>query len=175
MSVLHEGINQPFLFQELNLGYHAPRGVWILYPVLGGVFHGDTKKHHYTPIAKYYKFSQCGSRYNVASTSKENGHISDNYVEESLQSSLRSEGIDGHSVSTMHLNEDILGLEKRHLLIQIDGDWGPWTSWISCSISCGKGGFRKRTRKCDNPVPKGTGENCVGEHEQLKICMVAEI
>ena len=159
----------------MNLGYHAPRGVWILYPVLGGVFNGDTKKHHYTPIAKYYKFSQCGSRYNVASTSKENGHISDNYVEESLQSSLRSEGIDGHSVSTMHLNEDILGLEKRHLLIQIDGDWGPWTSWISCSISCGKGGFRKRTRKCDNPVPKGTGENCVGEHEQLKICMVAEI
>ena len=146
-----------------------------MYPVLGGVFNGDTKKHHFTPIAKYYKFSQCGSRYNVASTSKENGHISDNYVEESLQSSLRIDGTGGRSVSTMHLNEDILGLEKRRLLIQIDGDWGPWTSWSSCSISCGKGGVRKRTRKCDNPVPKGTGENCVGEHEQLKSCLVAEI
>ena len=159
----------------MNLGYHAPRGVWILYPVLGGVFNGDTKKHHYTPIAKYYKFSQCGSHYNVASTSKENSHLSDNDVEESLQSSLRGDGIGGHIVSTMRLNENILGLEKRRLLIQIDGEWGPWASWSSCSISCGKGGFRKRTRKCDNPAPKGTGENCVGEHEQLKSCMVAEM
>jgi len=159
----------------LNLGYHAPRGVWILYPVLGGVFNGHTKKHHYTPIAKYYKFSQCGSRYNLASISNENDHISDDYVEESFQSSLRSRGIGGYSVNTMNLNEDTVGLKKRRLLIQIDGDWGPWTSWSSCSISCGKGGVRKRTRKCDNPVPKGTGENCVGEHEQLKSCLVAEI
>ena len=146
-----------------------------MYPVLGGVFNGDTKKHHYTPIAKYYKFSQCGSRYNLASISKENDHISDNYVEESLQSSLGSRGVGGYSVNTMHLTEDIIGLKKRRLLIHIDGDWGPWTSWSSCSISCGKGGVRKRARQCDNPAPKGTGENCVGEHEQLKSCLVAEI
>ena len=111
----------------------------------------------------------------MASTSKENDHILDNYVEESLQSSLRGGGIGGHSLNTMHRAEDIIGLKKRRLLMQIDGDWGPWTSWNSCSISCGKGGVRKRTRKCDNPVPKGTGENCVGEHEQLKSCLVAEI
>ena len=146
-----------------------------MYPVLGGVFNGDTKKHHYTPIAKYYKFSQCGSRYNLASISKENEHISDNYGEESLQSSLGSRGVGGYSVNTVHLREDTLGLKKWRLLIQIDGDWGPWTSWSSCSISCGKGGVRKRTRQCDNPVPKGTGENCVGAHEQLKSCLVAEI
>ena len=146
-----------------------------MYPVLGGVFNGDTKKHHYTPIAKYYKFSQCGSRYNQASISKENEQISDNYVEESLQSSLGSREVDGYSVNTVDLKEDQIGLKKRRLLIQIDGDWGPWTSWSSCSISCGKGGVRKRARQCDNPVPKGTGENCVGEHEQLKSCLVAEI
>ena len=146
-----------------------------MYPVLGGVFNGDTKKHHYTPIAKYYKFSQCGSRYTQASISKDFEHISDNYVEESLQSSLGSRGVGGYSVNTVHLNEDTIGLKKRRLLIQIDGNWGPWTSWSSCSISCGKGGVRKRARQCDNPAPKGTGENCVGEHEQLKSCLVAEI
>ena len=48
--------------QELNLDYQAPRGVWIIYPVLGGLFSGHLKKHYITPIAKYHKFSQCGSR-----------------------------------------------------------------------------------------------------------------
>ena len=45
----------------MNLSHQAARGVWILYPVLGGIYFGGTKKHYYTPIAKYYKFKPCGN------------------------------------------------------------------------------------------------------------------
>ena len=54
--------------------------------------------------------------------------------------------------------------------IQVQGEWGPWTAWSPCSLSCGQGGNQKRSRKCDNPVPRGTGMACVGESDHSRLC-----
>lgn len=42
-----------------------------------------------------------------------------------------------------------------------DGGWTHWSSWGSCSVTCGYGS-RKRTRSCTNPRPKGSGKQCSG-------------
>ena len=41
----------------------------------------------------------------------------------------------------------------------IDGNWGPWSTWTSCSSSCGSG-RQIRTRLCDDPAVGNGGENC---------------
>lgn len=50
-----------------------------------------------------------------------------------------------------------------------DGKWGDWTEWSDCTAVCG-GGFRKRTRKCDNPPPSAGGSQCIGCNVQYEIC-----
>ena len=30
----------------------------------------------------------------------------------------------------------------------LEGSWMPWSTWGGCSLSCGKGGFRTRSRHC---------------------------
>ncbi|VDI03482.1 Hypothetical predicted protein [Mytilus galloprovincialis] len=49
------------------------------------------------------------------------------------------------------------------------GNWGRWTRWSSCSVSCG-GGSRKRTRSCDNPAPSNGGLDCSGYSTDSKKC-----
>ncbi|XP_076079208.1 coadhesin-like [Mytilus galloprovincialis] len=49
------------------------------------------------------------------------------------------------------------------------GNWGRWTRWSSCSVSCG-GGSRKRTRSCDNPAPANGGPDCSGYSTDSKKC-----
>lgn len=44
-------------------------------------------------------------------------------------------------------------------LCPVDGNYSNWSSFGSCSKSCGVG-EKSRTRKCDNPVPVGEGRNC---------------
>ena len=41
----------------------------------------------------------------------------------------------------------------------VDGNWGEWGSWTTCSKTC-SGGLRKRTRTCSNPLPQYGGLNC---------------
>ena len=43
--------------------------------------------------------------------------------------------------------------------VSVDGEWGPWTEWGGCSVSCG-GGERKRTRNCDSPFAQYGGLEC---------------
>ncbi|XP_075117575.1 SCO-spondin-like [Leptodactylus fuscus] len=52
---------------------------------------------------------------------------------------------------------------------RLDGDWGIWSSWSTCSVSCGDG-VQSRSRRCDNPVPQNGGHDCVGDHEQKRLC-----
>ncbi len=51
----------------------------------------------------------------------------------------------------------------------VDGQWSDWSEWAPCTTSCG-GGFRTRYRFCDNPLPDGGGEDCVGPGMQNFSC-----
>lgn len=50
-----------------------------------------------------------------------------------------------------------------------DGGWSKWSSWRSCSATCG-GGFQMRTRSCDAPKPKYGGAQCKGSYYQTISC-----
>ena len=51
----------------------------------------------------------------------------------------------------------------------VNGNWGAWTQWSTCSLSCG-GGSRKRSRRCDNPPPNSGGTHCPGDDHQIDYC-----
>lgn len=54
-----------------------------------------------------------------------------------------------------------------------DGDWTAWSTWSSCSASCG-GGTQTRTRFCTNPAPDlpNGGLNCVGSATDSQSCNI---
>ncbi|XP_012732974.2 complement component 7b [Fundulus heteroclitus] len=52
----------------------------------------------------------------------------------------------------------------------IHGSWSCWSSWGTCS-----GGQRSRTRSCNNPAPRGGGQNCIGEQREQKPCEEPDI
>ena len=53
-----------------------------------------------------------------------------------------------------------------------------WQSWSTCSVLCGKEGFRIRKRYCTNPLPQFGGKDCYGKDnergpcEELKPCPI---
>uniref|UniRef100_A0A8C5PCV9 Uncharacterized protein n=1 Tax=Leptobrachium leishanense TaxID=445787 RepID=A0A8C5PCV9_9ANUR len=51
----------------------------------------------------------------------------------------------------------------------VDGRWSLWSSWTSCSLSCG-GGIRQRTRECSNPAPLYGGHACDGNALESEVC-----
>ncbi|XP_005733181.1 hemicentin-1 isoform X1 [Pundamilia nyererei] len=51
----------------------------------------------------------------------------------------------------------------------ISGNWGPWSSWGSCSKTC-NGGQMRRYRTCDNPRPAYGGRACAGADTQIQRC-----
>ena len=51
----------------------------------------------------------------------------------------------------------------------VDGRWGPFGSWSSCSKTCG-GGIRTRQRECNNPPPSNGGVDCVGRTTRKRGC-----
>ncbi|KAJ7387604.1 hypothetical protein OS493_000939, partial [Desmophyllum pertusum] len=52
----------------------------------------------------------------------------------------------------------------------IDGHWGRWSSWGSCSKTCGDG-TKARTRKCDDPTPANSGKSCSGDDKEQVACI----
>nr|XP_020446583.1 A disintegrin and metalloproteinase with thrombospondin motifs 2-like isoform X2 [Monopterus albus] len=58
-------------------------------------------------------------------------------------------------------------LTPEHL--RQDGNWGTWSSYGSCSRTCG-GGVRFRSRRCDNPAPANGGRICFGNSYEFQLC-----
>ncbi|KAL4226068.1 Hemicentin-1 [Mactra antiquata] len=54
----------------------------------------------------------------------------------------------------------------------VNGEWGDWFPWDSCSSTCGTG-TRSRIRTCSNPRPANGGTYCVGELEDMEVCVVS--
>ncbi|CAL1537864.1 unnamed protein product [Lymnaea stagnalis] len=51
----------------------------------------------------------------------------------------------------------------------IDGGWSQWTSWTSCSVTCGTG-KKSRFRMCNEPAPKHGGRFCAGDPVEWTPC-----
>jgi hypothetical protein len=51
----------------------------------------------------------------------------------------------------------------------VDGGYSVWSSWATCSLTCG-GGKQDRTRNCNSPSPQYGGAACVGTGSQTQDC-----
>ncbi|KAG7237500.1 hypothetical protein INR49_032249 [Caranx melampygus] len=58
-------------------------------------------------------------------------------------------------------------------LLRQDGGWGTWSSYGSCSRTCG-GGVRFRSRRCDSPAPANGGRTCFGNSYEFQLCSQEE-
>ncbi|CAH1132157.1 unnamed protein product [Ceutorhynchus assimilis] len=59
--------------------------------------------------------------------------------------------------------------QDRRQFMPIDGGWGEWQPWGSCSRTCG-GGIKKSIRHCDSPTPENGGNYCTGKSVQYMSC-----
>lgn len=50
-----------------------------------------------------------------------------------------------------------------------DGGWADWSTWSTCSRTCGDG-IQTRSRTCDNPLPSIQGNYCQGNSYQVETC-----
>ncbi|KAL4223326.1 hypothetical protein ACF0H5_016797 [Mactra antiquata] len=63
--------------------------------------------------------------------------------------------------------------ETLHCFIKscpVNGGWTTWTNWSGCSVTCGAG-LERRSRDCSNPPPGPDGKDCVGDNDDIQICM----
>ncbi|WAR30285.1 MLP-like protein, partial [Mya arenaria] len=51
----------------------------------------------------------------------------------------------------------------------VDGGWGSWGHWSTCSVTCGVG-TQLRHRSCTHPAPQHGGISCVGSPTSQKQC-----
>ena len=74
------------------------------------------------------------------------------------------------NISLKILNYSIANSNNKFLQIKkVNGSWSEWSEWSACSNSCG-GGMKHRSRKCNNPIPKNGGLECVGPLSEEQIC-----
>ena len=51
----------------------------------------------------------------------------------------------------------------------VNGNWGAWQDWNSCSVTCGSGS-RSRYQECNNPEPAFEGSDCQGNDTEIESC-----
>ena len=56
-------------------------------------------------------------------------------------------------------------------MILVDGGWGSWSGYSSCSKTCGRG-TQTRFRYCDKPKPSNGGSDCSGRSREDRECNV---
>ncbi|XP_060071028.1 hemicentin-1-like [Ylistrum balloti] len=56
-------------------------------------------------------------------------------------------------------NEDYFHSNSLIVHCVVDGSWGTWSNWGTCSLSCGSG-IKTRSRICNNPAPQNDGKYC---------------
>lgn len=58
---------------------------------------------------------------------------------------------------------------SRLVSLPVDGKWGVWGKWTTCSKTCG-GGYMSRSRTCNNPAPQNGGRPCQGPSSERNSC-----
>lgn len=53
--------------------------------------------------------------------------------------------------------------------IVINGNFTTWSSWSTCTLTCGNG-TQQRMRTCTNPTPFNGGKNCTGHYREAQNC-----
>jgi hypothetical protein len=56
-----------------------------------------------------------------------------------------------------------------HLIYLVNGNWGTWQDWISCSVTCGSGS-RSRYKECNTPEPAHGVSNCQRNDTEFESC-----
>ena len=51
----------------------------------------------------------------------------------------------------------------------VNGEWGDWTSYSTCDVTCGDG-MKTRTRTCNNPPPSNGGLFCPEGNSETVPC-----
>ncbi|XP_040907663.1 A disintegrin and metalloproteinase with thrombospondin motifs 15a [Toxotes jaculatrix] len=59
--------------------------------------------------------------------------------------------------------------DKQVQNVKVDGRWGKWGPFGSCSRTCG-GGVQLSKRECNNPVPSNGGKYCQGVRVKYRSC-----
>ena len=59
--------------------------------------------------------------------------------------------------------------DQVYLFLSVNGGWGAWGNWSTCSVTCGNG-TRYRDRECDNPSPSAGGDECDGNATENQTC-----
>uniref|UniRef100_A0A3P8V006 ADAM metallopeptidase with thrombospondin type 1 motif 9 n=1 Tax=Cynoglossus semilaevis TaxID=244447 RepID=A0A3P8V006_CYNSE len=62
-----------------------------------------------------------------------------------------------------------LCIVKDHDAAPVDGSWGVWSPFGTCSRTCG-GGIKSAVRECNRPVPRNGGTFCVGRRMKFRSC-----
>ena len=55
-------------------------------------------------------------------------------------------------------------------VLVVDGNWSTWTSFSTCSQTCGDTGVQVKHRSCDNPSPSCGGALCEGNNSATVPC-----
>uniref|UniRef100_A0A3P9Q081 ADAM metallopeptidase with thrombospondin type 1 motif 9 n=1 Tax=Poecilia reticulata TaxID=8081 RepID=A0A3P9Q081_POERE len=60
-------------------------------------------------------------------------------------------------------------IQNEHDASPVDGAWGVWSPFGTCSRTCG-GGIKIAMRECNRPVPQSGGMYCVGRRMKFRSC-----